>query len=275
MKLYTLIVLYNPTSIFLDHFAGYFSFSDKVLFIDNSDKINIKDQLLSLYPQAVYISLSGNQGIAKALKTGMNYSIKDKADYVLTMDQDTVFPFNRINEIKDIISSHPEYGLLGLNFNSSETSLEIQNVPWWLTSGNFINVSNYASLKKGFNEDLFIDSVDADLCHSFYSQGYKIGYIKGISITQTMGKPKVYKFGFISFTALNYTPIRYYYMFRNNYYLYHQDKKFYRKTYQRLMWFTKPKILFFEDNKKANRKAIRLGIKDAKKGILGKCPHSL
>jgi rhamnosyltransferase len=276
MKIDTLVVLYNPKEEFLDHFRCYTRFSSRVIFLDNSTEISpdFVKQIQAL-PHASYLSLHGNQGIAKALRLGMEEAIKDEADYALTMDQDSVFPEEKLSAIQTILTDpkNQSFGIIGLNFNSKETSLTIQEKRWWLTSGNFVNVRKYQKLKTGFRDDLFIDAVDTDIGHSFHQAGFKVGYIKGISLIHEIGHPKTYHFLFLTFHTLNYQPLRYYYIFRNNYYLYHLDKVFFKKDKNYVKWDMYWKVRLFEDNKAKKLLAIKYGKEDAKKGILGPCQH--
>ena len=276
MNIITLIVLYNPKKEYMDHYLPLFDFSSKVIFLDNSTKIDEElIKKIKAQDNAIYISMNGNQGIAKALKVGVRKAIEENADYALTLDQDSIFPTDRINEIKTILEANEDnnYGIIGLNFNSQETSLEIEDVKWWLTSGNFINLKRYLRLKQGFDENLFIDGVDNAIGYQFHQIGCKVGYIKGISLTHTIGNPKVIHLGKLKFSLLNYNPIRYYYIFRNINYLYSLDKKFFKQdkhNIDRIMYF---KVLLFEKDKRKKLKAIKYGRRDAKKKLLGPCNH--
>lgn len=278
MKINAVIVLYNPKDDFLARYQEMSSFFDKIFFIDNSTTQN-NDFICKLkeMKNINYVSLGENRGISYALKAGMDEAIKDEPDYVLTMDQDSRFPVERIDEIRRILTENIDksFGIISVNFNSKETDLNIREVPWWITSGNFINVKNYKKLPVGFNVDLFIDGVDQDFCHSFIKEGYKIGLIPGISLEHQIGNPVYHRFLWKKFSTFNYPLFRYYYLFRNYYYLYRQDKKFYRKDYIKIKYFQPFKILFYEDNKKAKFRAAKLGKRDAKKGILGPCKHEL
>ena len=276
MKIDTLVVLYNPKEEYLSYYIPLFTFSEHVIFVDNSTSYN--ESLISelkKYSNFIYISLHGNQGVAKALKEGTKLAIKNSADYLLTLDQDSIFPINKIDEIKEILIKHEKenYGIIGLNFNSNERGNEIQDKRWWLTSGNFINLEAYKKLKVGFREELFIDGVDTDIGYQFHQIDYKVGYIKGISLIHNMGDPKKIGFGKLSFTLLNYSPIRYYYIFRNINYLYSLDSKFFKVDKRNIDWKMYLKVLFFEKNKKKNLKAISLGRKDAKNNVLGRCSY--
>lgn len=273
MKIDAAIVLYNPKEEYLDYLREYSKHFFNVYFIDNSieDDSLIIDKL-KVFSNNHIIKFNDNKGIAYALKCGVNKAIEDNADYVLTMDQDSIFPFEKLEIIKNILEKNTDYGIIGLNFNSNETDINIVEVPWWLTSGNFISLSWYKKLKQGFDERLFIDAVDQDICYSFKEINASVGYIKGISIKHEIGYPKTINLIFKKIHSLNYNPIRYYYIFRNNYYLYYyRDKKFFKSG----LFFAKYnmffKILFFEENKKKKLRACKLGKKDGKACKLGKC----
>lgn len=270
MKIDGVVVLYNPENDVLDNIEKYRPFLDHLFVVDNSTNVNEKMvNTLKEYNNVKYISLDGNQGIGKALKVGLSEAIKCGADICLTMDQDSIFPSEKIDDIKDYLEKNiGEYAIIGLNFNSVDTTKGIVDVKTLLTSGNFINITDYKRIN-GFNEDLFIDCVDFELDEQFANLGRKIGYINDISLTHKMGNPITVKFLWKKYTALNHSPIRYYYRFRNGYYLYKKNKNFYRFL-KKQFFSVRLKVILYEPNKKVKFKMMRHGIKDAKKNILGK-----
>lgn len=269
------IVLYNPKEEFFGRYKEMSASFNKLFFIDNSPNKNNNKDLLADIKNAKYISLEGNKGIAKALNTGVDAAKEDNPDYILTMDQDSIFPLNRMEEITKILkeNENSKYGIISVNYNSQETSLEIREVPWWITSGNFINVKalNAASIR--FMDELFIDGVDQEFCHSFMLKGYKIGLIPGIGLVHQIGNPITHRILWKKFTTFNYPYFRYYYLFRNYFYLYRTDKKFYKKEYRKVKYFQPFKIRMYEENKKGKLCAAKLGKQDAKRGQLGPCPY--
>ena len=278
MKLNSVIVLYNPNDEFLERYKEMAPYFNRVFFIDNSTKYNehIISELKNIN-NCFYFSLEGNKGIAYALKVGMEKALENNPDYVLTLDQDSRYPVERMDDVISILEKNlsSDFGIIGLNVNSDETDLNIKEVPWIITSGNFINIINYKKLESGFNEELFIDGVDQDFCHRFHDAGYKIGMIPGISLQHQIGNPIYHRILWKKFSTFNYPPFRYYYMFRNYYYLYNKDHSFYKKEFRKIKYYQKFKILFYEKNKKAKLNAAKLGKKDGKKGILGPCKHEL
>ena len=75
------VVLYNPDKEVVENIKSYQSFLSKLFVIDNSTSYN-EEVITKLkeYPNVIYKSLDGNKGIAKALKEGLELSIKDKVD---------------------------------------------------------------------------------------------------------------------------------------------------------------------------------------------------
>lgn len=269
------IVLYNPKEEFFGRYKEMSASFNRLFFIDNSPNKNNNKDLLADIKNAKYISLEGNKGIAKALNTGVDAAKEDGPDYILTMDQDSIFPLDRMDEITKILEENKgsKYGIISVNFNSSETTLEIREVPWWITSGNFINVKALNATSIRFMDELFIDGVDQEFCHSFMLKGYKIGLIPGIGLVHQIGNPITHRILWKKFTTFNYPYFRYYYLFRNYFYLYRTDKKFYKKEYRKVKYFQPFKIRMYEENKKGKLRAAKLGKQDAKRGQLGPCPY--
>ena len=269
------IVLYNPKEEFFGRYKEMSASFNRLFFIDNSPNKNNNKDLLADIKNAKYISLEGNKGIAKALNTGVDAAKEDNPDYILTMDQDSIFPLNRMEEITKILkeNENSKYGIISVNYNSQETSLEIREVPWWITSGNFINAKALNAANIRFMDELFIDGVDQEFCHSFMLKGYKIGLIPGIGLVHQIGNPITHRILWKKFTTFNYPYFRYYYLFRNYFYLYRTDKKFYKKEYRKVKYFQPFKIRMYEENKKGKLRAAKLGKQDAKRGQLGPCPY--
>ena len=163
-----------------------------------------------------------------------------------------------------------EYSLIGWDVNRVDPSQEIISVPYWITSGNFVSISDFYLAGK-MNESLFIDYVDFDLGYRFKKAHLKIGYLSGYCITHTIGNPIPIHVLNKTFYALNHSPIRYYYRYRNAYYLYHYvDKEFFKKEYCREMFGSLIKMFLFEKKRNEKIKMIKKGLLDAKKRRLGK-----
>lgn len=270
MTINGVVVLYNPDIVVVENIKSYQSFCHKLFVMDNSTSYNEEViKKLKEFNNVRYVSLGGNKGIAKALKEGLALSLEDNADYTLTMDQDSVFPTEKLDIVNGYIERYSkEYAIIGLNFNSDSTEPKLVEEHFLLTSGNFIRNEDYKKIE-GFKEELFIDWVDFDLDEQFYSIGKKVGYINEVSLVHKMGNPETHKLMGKEVTALNHPLVRYYYRYRNGLYLYKRNKKYYKKKYKHDIIIDRIKILLYEKSKCAKFKMIRKGRKDAKRNILG------
>lgn len=265
-------VLYNPNESVLTNLNSYSNCVDVSVVVDNSDKKNEISQSLKNDPNFIYIDMDGNQGIAAALNKGIEYLNSKNIDFALTMDQDSLFPTKYYPNILKLVNKYKtDYSVIGLNFNQDNGGLdEIIEVPYWITSGNFVNISDFMSVG-GFMNELFIDYVDFELGYKFKKNGFKICYLKDFSLKHTIGNPiEIHLFG-KTYYAMNHSPIRYYYRYRNAYYLYHfVDRQFFKKEYYKEMIVNTLKMLIYEKNQKVKFSMIRKGIQDAKCKKMGK-----
>ena len=271
LKIGSCTVLYNPDNIVISNVSTYSEWVDVCVVVDNSDNKNEISKYFENNSSYIYIDMHGNQGIAAALNAGIEYLHSKNMDMALTMDQDSLFPSQDYQNIYNLIEKYKdEYSLIGLDINKVDKNKEIVSVPYWITSGNFVNIADFYRAGR-LNEALFIDYVDFDLGYRFKKANLKMGYLSGYCLTHTIGNPiEIHLFG-KTFYALNHSPIRYYYRYRNAYYLYHfEDKEFFKKEYHREMFASLIKMFLFEKNRKEKLRMIKKGILDAKHHRLGK-----
>lgn len=265
-------VLYNPNESVLTNLNSYSNCVDVSVVVDNSDTKNEISQSLKNNSNFIYIDMDGNKGIAAALNKGIEYLNSKNIDFALTMDQDSLFPTKYYPNILKLVNKYKtDYSVIGLNFNQENGGLdEIIEAPCWITSGNFVNISDFMSVG-GLMNELFIDYVDFELGYKFKKNGFKICYLKDFSLKHTIGNPiEIHLFG-KTYYAMNHSPIRYYYRYRNAYYLYHfVDRQFFKKEYFKEMIVNTLKMLIYEKNRKAKFSMIRKGIQDAKCKKMGK-----
>ena len=265
-------VLYNPNESVLTNLNSYSNCVDVSVVVDNSDTKNEISQSLKNDPNFIYIDMDGNKGIAAALNKGIEYLNSKNIDFALTMDQDSLFPTKYYQDIMKLVNKYKtDYSVIGLNFNQENGGLdEIIEVPYWITSGNFVNISDFMSVG-GFMNELVIDYVDFELGYKFKKNGFKICYLKDFSLKHTIGNPiEIHLFG-KTYYAMNHSPIRYYYRYRNAYYLYHfVDRQFFKKEYYKETIVNILKMLIYEKNRKVKFSMIQKGIQDAKCKKMGK-----
>jgi len=268
MKICACVVLYNPQKEAIANIRKLMAFTLKVLVLDNSSSTNEVSSNIEKMGGITYVSFGSNKGIGFALKYGAEFAIANKFDYLLTMDQDSVFPFKSKKEIIDELLNNPQYSILALNYNSKNKAEEkISQVNDWITSGSFIKLEDYLQIK-GFSEELFIDYVDYDLCEQFVSKGFKIGVINDISIVHQLGDPLTKKILGKTLIYSNHSPERDYYRYRNELYLYKRNRAYFKALHK-----AEKKnlilILLLEKNRIKKLKMILLGKRHARKGHLG------
>lgn len=267
-KIVAIVVTYNiEKELLLENINSYSDFVDKVIIVDNSDedmRLNtLRDE------KKIYISLNGNKGIAKGLNVGIQYALENKYSYALTMDQDSKFNNNLIdeyrkNEQKDIIIYSPNYYIERKRKRTYKS--DTNYVCWTMTSGNLLNLELYK--KNGqFMEKLFIDAVDYEYCLRARKNGYKILQCNKAVLIHNPGITKAKKFLFKEYKYGYMSTTRMYYQVRNLRYLVKEYKSF-RAGIIILIKFMKIIILF--ENKKEYIKYFIKGIKDSKNNIYGK-----
>ena len=167
------IVTYNPDiERFSECIKSLESELRDLLIYDNaSNNINdIKNVINESTLKHEIKTADKNQGIATGLKYIMNYAMNKSYDYVLTLDQDSIIQKGLINKYLEYINNN-ETGALTCIIKDRETdglyniveSKEIEECNFAITSGFFIKVSTYKKIS-GYDEKLFIDNVDFDLC---------------------------------------------------------------------------------------------------------------
>ena len=264
------VVYYNPEESIYKKIKDVVNIVDKVYIIDNSsiDNSSLTDNSCN---KIKYIPLMKNKGIAYALKLGADLAINDKYDYLLTLDQDSVMTGECLSKLLSYVNKNDmsDVAIVAPEFNNASTGIEC--VDMVITSGNIINLSLYKKINR-FNENLFIDFVDFDLCYQFREKNYKIILMKEALLIHSLGENNKHRIFGKEFNNTNHSPLRKYYLYRNEYFCTHiskERKKFFKKIHTRLYTIDLLKIILLEDKKIKKFKMIKKGIKDAKNHKLG------
>lgn len=276
-------VTYNPClSDFKRNIHKNLNFLERLYIVDNSDEKSIQNQLKALcskYLKCHIITLGSNMGIAYALNVGCQTAITDGWKWVLTLDQDSQLSDNLVPAYKNYLNGQTiqdvsKIGILTCNMSTwqSNKSATTERVNLCWTSGALMNLNAYSSVG-GFDNDLFIDGVDFDMCAKMILSGYEILRINSVSLTHNLGKTKDYEiFGHHLFYVTNHNALRRYYMTRNSLLLNKKYGKSFKPLRHTIISIPKVilKIILFEDNKILKMKAILNGMRDYRKGIFGK-----
>lgn len=233
------IITYNPNIERLSENLTHICCQvDKLLIVDNNSKNVSEIEKLQQNYNFELKQNEQNEGISINLNLAIRYYSNLGFEWLLTLDQDSICDFNLIKEYKDVlrncnknlVSLCPQ--IIDMNLNDIFIKKDNEEVTQCITSGNLINISFIKKLG-GFDEFYFIDSVDFDLCAQIKNNGGIIVRVNSTYIKHEVGNAKKHKlFNKIIF-SYNHTPLRSYYIVRNECYFKNKYKKFKIINYNR------------------------------------------
>ena len=201
-----IVVLYNPDAEnVLENIKTFYGQLDYLFLVDNSERPN--QSLISFCEKQEsecdiqYIFQNGNFGIAHALNRGIKLAKQYESDWLLTMDQDSLFQRNSfreyINCIEKFEGKKSEVALFTpyhkTKFDLLHKEFDFEYKKAVMTSGNFLKLSVIESVGT-FREDYFIDNVDHEFCLRLRKHGYKIVQINKIHLIHELGSITPKKF---------------------------------------------------------------------------------
>lgn len=222
MKITAVIISFNPNceSLF-DNIKSYDKNVDEIIVVDNSTELDLKTHIKKMCEnsQFIYHDMNGNKGIAAALNIGFDYAIKKRAEWVLTMDQDSSFvsdlesykSYIRSNDCSKLLLLAPLYNYHNISKIENIISSNPTIVP---QSGNLVKLSNYIKLGP-YREDYFIDFVDYEYCFRAKSQNLLLYQINSEILNHKSGVCTTISFLGIKYNYFESTPVRYYFVVRN------------------------------------------------------------
>lgn len=110
----------------------------KIVLVDNNSKDNQAEKLEKQFPYVKLIKNTENTGFCIANNQGMELALKDKADYVLLLNNDTTVTPNFLDILIDYSEKHPKVGITTPKINYYYQ----QNVVWCMGG----NISKYTGL---------------------------------------------------------------------------------------------------------------------------------
>lgn len=201
-RIVSLVTLYNPRDIHINNVDKLLLQSDLVIVCDNSNANHhnfFKDK-----DKCVYLHWGENYGLSKAFNLALNEKNIgwNDEDIVVFFDQDSVVPQNHISillkEFESLERSGLKVGCIGpVYFDSSTGKNEIPRL-YHRIKDSVISVDSivttsmlckYRTIKSinFWNEDIFLDMADWDICWRLMYSGYSICMTKKTIINHSVG----------------------------------------------------------------------------------------
>lgn len=266
------VVWFNPTEKEVENIKTYLGFLSSLYVIDNSAGDN--SALLSTVglgsDKIEYLPNLDNLGIATALNKGCRRAIEQDYEWIVTMDQDSCFDpvemtkFINSFEIKKL--EDPSIAVFTPMTYKEQPEGYAQRV---ITSGNLLNLNAYSKIG-GFDDTLFIDEVDHDLCFKMTKNNFKIYTFGDVHMEHKLGNTKLHPYLFNrNMWVMHHAAIRKYYIIRNRLLIQDRFPEFtddYKRENMRLIFG----VVFFEDQKLLKLRYLYKGYRDYKKNRFGK-----
>lgn len=206
--IYILTVLYN-TNVNNSNVSVQQNFSNnlKFVFVDNSTNIQIKNMNLDFAEEHksyfIYVDMKGNKGLSKAYNKAIEIINPAVDDYLIILDQDTVFDTNIFNKYVAFIENNPNLdiicpvvkdsvGIMSPSLSRGVYNYHIQSIREvkdelineysFINSGMCIKGSVFSKIK--YDETLFLDFVDHDFVSQIKNNKLKIGICYDVVLEQ-------------------------------------------------------------------------------------------
>ena len=185
---------------------------------------------------ATVVLLGYNRGIAFALNMGRKIAREHGNSWLATFDQDSMATPEMIKQMALAYQSYPYPDRIGiispchvdrrLGIMVGDQSYEVAGPGWrviglTMTSGNLVNL-DAAEAVEGFDDSLFIDSVDHDFCFRLRERGYQVLEATYAVLHHSLGNLERRWFIYRWVTVSNHPALRRYYMSRNRLILWRQ-----------------------------------------------------
>jgi rhamnosyltransferase len=227
MNIAGVVILYHPDIEQLsDNIQTYLNGLKQLYVYDNSESKTpgIEEALLKINPSIQYHYFNSNEGIAKRLNQAMDQAALNQYDFLLTMDQDSSFKDGDFDKYKLSIQSSGDSNVAQFGVNCQPDFTQPKEQPeealTLITSGSILNVSLTKHIGP-FNEDLFIDFVDAEFSYRVIQNGYTNLMFSNIVLNHALGT-LVEGRGLGNFKKsmrIIHAPTRVFYIVRNGLYL--------------------------------------------------------
>lgn len=212
MRTAAIIITYHTDiHILRKNIAAINNVCREILLWRNSDD-DLSD-ICNDFPNVQLMGDGTNRFIAYSLNQALKWCRENGYDYLLTMDQDSVWEdFAGFLKKVETLEGSGNTILYAPNVNNAfSTDADTLHPETVITSGSLINVEKALQIG-GFKEKYEIYWVDGEFCFRARKNGYQITMLPEYNLIQQFGHQTRTLFGF---KTSNYSPLIYYYLTRN------------------------------------------------------------
>lgn len=234
------IITYNPDIEKLNkNVSAIYKQVDKVYIVDNaseniSEIVNLKNE----YDNCYIIYNKDNVGIACALNVAAKFAISVGCEWIVTLDQDSICMPNIVQKYSEYIEDDVGMVVCQPYYNETVDTIEQTNIncriydmndirkstDFFITSAAFLNLKAWKNVG-GFDEAMFIDWVDFDMCVMQLRAGYRLIRLDWYGFYHELGELKEGRFLTRIKQVHMHNEIRHFYMWRNRVYFIRKHKQ--------------------------------------------------
>jgi len=193
------VVLHNPDIDLLKRNLEAINPQVAALIAVDNGSTNLDDVRSALRDIAIHWVVNGvNQGLAKALNQVVDTAGELGFEWVITLDQDSVCDADMVAEMMPaardgVMMVAPrviDSGFVGNDVPTVASVGDFENIRRCITSGSLTRVSAVKALG-GFDNRLFVDQIDNDVCLRGVERGYRIVRANKALLNQRYGETSI------------------------------------------------------------------------------------
>jgi len=224
------VVTYNPDATLERNLAALRAQIERVFVIDNGSSDLGAVERAARATGCRLVRNPANLGVAGALNQGAALAREEDFEWLATFDQDSLVPAGALDGLMDIWASHPQkdrIAILAMGHRDRVTgrpyhaaSHILEETARWrsvratITSGSLVRLSALETIGP-FDDRLFIDGVDHDLCLRARARGLLVIEGRAQVMDHSLGDITQHRLLWRSVSCTNHSPLRRYYITRN------------------------------------------------------------
>ncbi|MBQ8158701.1 MAG: glycosyltransferase [Prevotella sp.] len=257
------ITFYPDEQLLSENLHSFYKNVDRIVVWDNTPNGSAITREIAIDYKAEYLTENENKGISYVLNKAWIYAKNHGYDYLLTMDQDSIWK-NFERYINIVTAPGAPHGIYGPEVRMSKvcTTKTFEKTDFVITSGMLISI-DILNQMNGYRSDFFVDGIDIEFCLRAKRNGIPTYRIRNCKMEQRFGTPQTVLILGIENHTTNYPWYRIkeimkcHVLFLRHYPCSILLRKRIIMTY---FWKQPLKILFLESNKKKKISAYLKGL---------------